>query len=81
MFFPVLIGGLLLVRKLRRWDLVLAFLIIPFLLNIFQISKLILYSPILFFAFIMLTEPLTTPPTKKLRIIYGALIGFLFSPE
>jgi ferredoxin-NADP reductase len=26
----------------------------------------------------MLTEPLTTPPTKKIKIIYGALIGLLF---
>lgn len=29
----------------------------------------------------MLTEPLTTPPTNNLQIIYGALIGLLFSPQ
>ena len=43
-------------------------------------TQLLFYSPLFFFAFIMLTEPLTTPPTKKLRIIYGALCGVLFSP-
>ena len=28
----------------------------------------------------MLTEPMTTPPTKRLRIIYGALVGFFNAP-
>jgi ferredoxin-NADP reductase len=28
----------------------------------------------------MLTEPMTTPPTKNLRIIYGAMAGFLSAP-
>jgi ferredoxin-NADP reductase len=30
--------------------------------------------------FVMLTEPLTTPPTEKLQIIYGAIVGLLFVP-
>lgn len=38
-------------------------------------------TPLIFFAVIMLTEPLTTPPTKILRIIYGALTGFLIAPQ
>jgi ferredoxin-NADP reductase len=38
-------------------------------------------SPLLFFAFVMLTEPLTTPPTKRLQIYYGAIVGFLFAPQ
>jgi ferredoxin-NADP reductase len=29
----------------------------------------------------MLTEPLTTPPTRLLRLLYGALVGFLFAPN
>jgi ferredoxin-NADP reductase len=29
----------------------------------------------------MLTEPLTTPPTKKLQAIYGIIVGILFSPQ
>ena len=28
----------------------------------------------------MLTEPLTTPPTRRWRLIYGAIVGALFSP-
>jgi ferredoxin-NADP reductase len=35
----------------------------------------------MFFAFVMLTEPMTTPPTNKLQIIYGILTGILFSPD
>jgi ferredoxin-NADP reductase len=37
-------------------------------------------SPILFFAFVMLTEPLTTPPSRRRRIVCGALVGLLFAP-
>jgi ferredoxin-NADP reductase len=29
----------------------------------------------------MLTEPMTTPPTRFLRIWYAILVGFLFAPE
>lgn len=88
----VLLGGLLLVRKLRRFDLVGTFLFTALatmlafsLLNQDDFSATLqrtaLYSPLLFFAFTILTEPLTTPPTRKLRIVYGALVGFLFAPQ
>jgi ferredoxin-NADP reductase/Na+-translocating ferredoxin:NAD+ oxidoreductase RnfD subunit len=86
----VLIGGLLVVRKLQRFDLVLSFIVVATLAIIFTsgfasdilgAGRLIfLDGPILFFAFVMLTEPLTTPPTRRLRMIYGALIGLLFAP-
>jgi ferredoxin-NADP reductase len=33
-----------------------------------------------FFAFVMLTEPLTMPPTNGKRNLYAALVGVLFSP-
>jgi ferredoxin-NADP reductase len=33
--------------------------------------------PALFLGFFMLTEPFTMPPTKKLQVGYGALVGFL----
>lgn len=88
----VLIGGLLIVRKIGRFDLVLSFTVTTMattlalgLINpsnlIAELSQSILYSPLLFFAFVILTEPLTTPPTRALRIIYGALVGILFSPQ
>lgn len=85
----VLIGGILITRKIHRFDLVLSFFttaIVTILLsssqsNIFSVlGKTVVQSPLFFLAFVMLTEPLTTPPTRSLRIIYGALVGFLFSP-
>jgi len=86
------VGGLLILRKLRRFDLAASFLIIavPTILGfIFFKSgdlvgasqKALFYSPLLFFTFIMLTEPMTTPPTKISRIWYGGLVGFLFAPS
>ena len=88
----VVLGGLLVVRKLGRFDMVLSFLIAAvgtiFVSSLFtgtdfiaSAQKQILYSPLLFFAVIILTEPLTTPPTHRLRIIYGMLVGFLFTPQ
>ncbi|MCL5003708.1 MAG: RnfABCDGE type electron transport complex subunit D [Patescibacteria group bacterium] len=87
----VLVGGLLIVRKLRRSLLVAAFLITAAaflaLLGLLRgsspldvLSRALLDSPLVFFACVMLTEPLTTPPTKNLQILYGALVGFLFPP-
>ena len=88
----VLAGGLLVVRKLRRFDLVLSFILVALIVILFSaflqsrnipstFKTLIMESPLFFFAFIMLTEPLTTPPTKNLRYIYGGIVGFLFAPQ
>lgn len=88
----VILGGLLMARKIKRSDLVLSFLAVAlftvFVLGVIKGTALIdiakqvfLYSPLFFFAFVMLTEPLTTPPKRRLRIIYGALTGFLFAPQ
>ena len=38
-------------------------------------------TPIIFFATVMLTEPLTTPPTRGWRAIYGAFTGLMFAPQ
>ena len=88
----VLLGGILIVRKIKKIDMVLSFLIVSIITVIItsllkgtdprmNLKEILLFSPWLFFAFVMLTEPLTTPPTKKLQIIYGAIIGFLFAPQ
>lgn len=87
----VLIGGLLMVRKLRRSDLVWSFLIAAAVAvlatNVGQsigpitvLGRTFLDAPLFFFAFVMLTEPLTSPPTSRKRIAYGALVGVLFAP-
>lgn len=87
----ILLGGLI-IRKLRRFDLFFYF----FLVSVFtvlsfailngndvlaSIQKILFYSALLFFGFVMLTEPLTTPPSKFYQSIYGGLVGFLLSPQ
>ena len=90
MVAPVVVGGFLITRKILRWDLVLSFFISSILATIIghtgagsvftDLSRFFFSSAVFFFAFVMLTEPLTTPPTKYLRIVYGLIVGFLFAP-
>lgn len=90
LFFPLVIAGCLVVMKIRKWPLVLSCINVAFVVYMFESWRLgidILSSvptfflswPILFLAFFMLTEPFTTPPTKKLQIYYGMLVGGLSS--
>jgi ferredoxin-NADP reductase len=77
----VLIVGLLIVRKLRRFYLFASFLIVAVIAALIQganIAELFLSWPLVFFGTIMLTEPLSTPPTHRLQIVYGAVVGVLF---
>ncbi|MBA3946782.1 MAG: RnfABCDGE type electron transport complex subunit D [Herpetosiphonaceae bacterium] len=88
----VLVGGLLVVRKIRRWELIWSFLLaaaatvlVFSLINrenvITAMEKTAVYSPLVFFAAIILTEPLTMPTTRRWRLFYGALIGLLSVPQ
>lgn len=88
----VLLIGFLIVYKIRRFDLVISFTVISILstliLGFFNhqnpfglLIKIIFESSIFFFAAIMLTEPLTTPPSRSLRLLYAGLVGFLFAPQ
>lgn len=87
----VLAGGFLIIRKVQRWNLVFSFMAVAFAeivligltRNAAPLSSLqrgLLDSSIIFFASIMLTEPLTMPPTQPRRVLYGLLTGALFSP-
>jgi ferredoxin-NADP reductase/Na+-translocating ferredoxin:NAD+ oxidoreductase RnfD subunit len=87
----VLLGGLLLARKLRRFQMVGSFMAAALAVTLIgalfgggslggAFNTLFLYSPFFFFAFVMLTEPLTSPPTNDLRNLYGAFVGVLFAP-
>jgi glycine betaine catabolism B len=87
----VLVGGLLLARKIARLDLILSFLAAACAVTlggrlsevggaVRATGQLLADTPILFFVFVMLTEPSTTPPARTRRIVYGALVGFLFAP-
>jgi ferredoxin-NADP reductase/Na+-translocating ferredoxin:NAD+ oxidoreductase RnfD subunit len=89
----VLIGGLLLLRKIQRERQVYYFLIAYLLLtgisafinmgsfgSILQTWQYgILHSALFFFMFVMLTEPLTSPTTKKLQGYYGIVVAILYS--
>jgi ferredoxin-NADP reductase len=86
----VLLGGLLVVRKLRRFDLVLAFILVDLAIVFLTtepphyriaLTQTLLHSPLFFFAFIMLTEPLTAPTMRLPRLAFGALVGVLFAPN
>jgi ferredoxin-NADP reductase len=84
--------GILILRKIKRFELFFTFLItslvsISFFGTIHGMSEMTVMSqvfvswPILFFAIFMLTEPLTTPPTKILQMLYGAFVGILFGSQ
>lgn len=85
----VLIVGFLIVKKIRRIDLAVSFFLAALLTialtspagNLFSsLYRAVIYSPLMFFGFIMLTEPMTTPPRRSPRRVYAALTGFLFAP-
>ncbi len=78
-------------RKIHRWDLVIAFLLAALVSTLAPIvvaggdifaalSTTLVHTPLFFFAFVMITEPLTTPPRRLGRMLYGALVGLLFAP-
>ncbi|HLJ81467.1 MAG TPA: RnfABCDGE type electron transport complex subunit D, partial [Ktedonobacterales bacterium] len=88
----VLIGGLLVVRKVRQEEMAGAFLVAAVVATCAAtqiqgtplptgLSQLFTESPLIFFAAIMLTEPLTAPPTRRWKWAYGALTGVLFVPQ
>jgi ferredoxin-NADP reductase/Na+-translocating ferredoxin:NAD+ oxidoreductase RnfD subunit len=86
----VLIGGLLVVRKLQRFDMVGSYLLANLALTLATTSpaqfgealtQSVLYSPLLFAGFAMLTEPLTAPQSRAARIAFGAIVGALCSPN
>ncbi|HUD07217.1 MAG TPA: hypothetical protein VMR34_05000 [Candidatus Saccharimonadales bacterium] len=88
----VLIGGVLLVRKIRRGRMVLTFFISALLATTVYailaksgvytaLKETITTSAMFFLGFVMLTEPLTTPPTAKKQKWYAVLTGFIFPPQ
>lgn len=87
----VLLGGWLVVRKVRQEGMValscaaaiasmLLFTLLQGRALSAELSQLLLQSPLFFLATIMLTEPLTVPPTRGWRGCYALLTGFLVAP-
>ncbi len=90
LFIPVLLIGFMIVKKIRRFTLVgsffLAWIVSTSVIAWYShisigsvLSQAILSWPVVFFAAVMLTEPLSTPPTQMLRTVYGGVIGVLFA--
>jgi len=86
---PVLfVGGVLIVRKIRRADLFWAFATAAVVAMILTgqgdlwtpIWQMFTHSAFFFLGFVMLTEPLTMPPSRWSRIVFGAIVGVLFIP-
>lgn len=87
-FIPLVFLGSLVMIKTRSWWLVVSFLLSALAVLLLETWRFDydfsqrflafwLSGPSLFLAFFMLTEPFTLPPTRKLRIWYGVLVGVL----
>jgi glycine betaine catabolism B len=84
----VLLAGLLVVRKIRRTPMFVIFYAIAFVLIVARgiidgqplptlLTNTAVSYPLLFLGTIMLTEPLTAPPTRQLRTVYAVLVAVL----
>lgn len=92
MFPFVVVGGLLIIRKLQREELVAMYFVSALVVisslaliagkNILlTLEVAFLSSPLFFLGFAMLTEPMTMPPTRNLQLAYGVMVGFLSVPQ
>ncbi len=88
----VIIGGYLIIRKIRREKMILVYLISTSLSTILfalisrvsvstSIYDMVFESAVFFLGLVMLTEPLTSPVKKKNQLIYGGIVGFLLPPQ
>lgn len=88
----VIIGGLLLVRKIQKIQMASIYfatvagvtVLIAILRDTDSIATLqttLLHSSALFLGFVMLTEPLTSPANTKKQRWYAILTGIFFSPQ
>ena len=88
----VIAGGLLVIRKTRRWHMVLTFFVTTFIATgifawlgnhdaLTALQQAALTSPVFFLGFVMLTEPLTSPSTRGKQMLFGGLVGLLLPPQ
>jgi ferredoxin-NADP reductase/Na+-translocating ferredoxin:NAD+ oxidoreductase RnfD subunit len=88
MFVPLLICGVLVVMKVRKWVPVLGLIAVGFAVYMAEagsygtpsgeaLRTFFMSWPTLFLAFYMLTEPFTMPAEKGPQFLYGGLVGFL----
>jgi ferredoxin-NADP reductase/Na+-translocating ferredoxin:NAD+ oxidoreductase RnfD subunit len=88
----VLIGGLLMARKIRRFQMITVFMLasLAAIAGLVMLSggnvvdtlqKMLLHSSLLFLAFVMLTEPLTSPGSLGMQRWYAIIVGILLAPQ
>src|SRR3989344_4148725 len=92
----VTVLGFLIVRKVRRFKMFFTFVVASLIAGIaysmvtgeltkISFGELIIQRltvwPLIFFGTIMFTEPLTTPPGKKWRLLYAVIVGGLFGAQ
>lgn len=88
----ILVGGFLIARKIKALKMLATFFITALLTtltfnfleggDILETTKTtLLYSQLFFFGFVMFTEPLTSPPNLRFKIMYGLIVGFGFAPQ
>jgi len=91
----LVIGGLLLSRKIGRLRLVVSFLGLFIAFNLFlglaqgvpvaDALQSVLFvlgrTSLVFFATVMFTEPMTSPKRLRWQLLYGAIVAFLYQPQ
>jgi ferredoxin-NADP reductase/Na+-translocating ferredoxin:NAD+ oxidoreductase RnfD subunit len=88
----VFVGGMLVLRKMKRFIMVIIFEVVALAVIAFntyldqsasQIGHnlwiVLIGTPILFFAYIMLTEPFTSPRHLSNYLPYATIVGFLYA--
>jgi len=87
-----LIFGLLVVRKTRKFPLLISFAIASLVASSVVIATqdyqtadflktFLISSPLIFLGTIMLTEPSTMPPIRRQQVIFGTIVGLLFAAQ
>lgn len=88
----IVLGGALILTRLRYAEMLAAFALVVLSISIAHgdlsslagvghaISMMAIHSMFGFFGLVMLTEPRTAPLGSWRQIVYGALVGLLFSP-
>lgn len=88
----VIIGGLLLTRKIQRSRMVATFIAVALASQVVvsllghhsltaNLRQTLLHSSLWFLAFVMLTEPATSPGSSGKQNWYAALVGAVFPPQ
>lgn len=83
----LIIGGILVMRKMKRFWMVASFFAVFFLYQLlgngdanFHLLWLeVLSTPLLFFGYVMLIEPSTSPSVARNYLPYAILVGLLYS--